>query len=463
MDIESIKEILSIIRNKNLTKNELKKELSQYHESDIADAVPLLDDEEKKLFFSNLTSNELADLFPFLESPEDYLEKMAPDKAADIIESMDADDAVDILEEVDEGKAQNILEEMEQSSQEDINLIKQYDDDEVGSKITTNYIEIKKSLTIKEAMKTLIEEAPDNDNIANIFVVDENGQYYGTIILKDLIVAREGESLSDITKTSYPTLYAKEKISEVLNQIKDIDLELIPVLSEDEKIIGVITSADIIESVGEEMGEDYVKFAGLTEEEDIDEPLFLSVKKRIPWLTLLLCFGVITSTVLTNFDYVIATIPALVIFQSMVLGTGGNAGTQSLAVTIRSLAEDKINKKNIWRLIGKEFLTGLMDGLLIGIVAFTISFVFLLITKNNVIDNGYTDLRNQLVTSAIVASSLAIAVPIASLAGSLIPLFFKKVKIDPAVASGPFISTLSDMCGVFIYYGLASILFHLVL
>lgn len=462
MDNETINEILSIIRNTDLSKEEKKRQLSQYHESDIADAIPLLSEEEKESFFGTLSNEELALLFPFLESPEEYIEDMDAGDAADIIESMDADDAIDILEEVDEDIAQDIIEEMEDESREDIELIQAYDEDEIGSKITTNFIVIKRNSSIKEAMRSLVSEAAENDNIANLFVITEDNKYYGTIILKDLICAREGISLDEITKTSYPTLYAREKVEDVLNQIKDIDLDLIPVLDENDEIVGVITSADIIETVGEEMGDDYVKLAGLTEEEDIDEPIIFSVKKRIPWLIMLLAFAILTSTVLSNFDFVIAAIPALVLFQSLVLGTTGNAGTQSLAVTIRAISEDEINKSNTFKIILKEFLTGFLDGICVGAVGFIVSFVFMLITKNSVVDNGLPIIRNQLMTSTIIAVSLTLSLPLSSLAGTLIPLFFKKIKVDPAVASGPFITSLSDILGVFVYYGLSALLFNLV-
>ena len=461
MDIDTVNEILDIIRNKNLSKDDLKKALSQYHESDVADAVPLLSGAERKAFFGSMTPEELGDLFPFLDSPEDYLENMPTEAAADIVESMDADDAVDILEEVDEDKAKNILNAVEKSSLEDINLIKQYDEDEIGSKITTNYIVIPKSSTIKEAMKILVKEAPENDNIANIFVVDDNNKYYGTIILKDLIIAREGSSLEDITKTSYPTLYATDKVSDDINEIKDIDLEIIPVLNEKDEILGVITSSDIIETVGDELGEDYVKFAGLTKEEDVEESFFESVKKRIPWLTLLLCMDVITSTVLSNYSWIFATMPALVLFQSLVLDTGGNAGTQSLAVTIRSLTQDQVNKKNFGKIMLKEFFTGLVDGLFAGLVGFAISFLFLIISKNYVLETGGT-IHDQIMASLVVGIALASAIPLSTLAGMLFPIFFKKIHVDPAVASGPLITTLSDVCGVTIYYSFAILLFHLV-
>lgn len=460
MDIDQVVvEILEIIRNKQLSKEDLTKELSQYHESDIAQAIPLLDEEEQKELFHKLSIDDLAELFTYLENPEEYLEEMSVEEAADIVEAMDADDAVDVLEDVEPDVLEDILEEMEDESKKDIELIKQYDEDEIGSKITTNFIVVPKNASIKLAMHILIAEAPENDNISNIFVVDEENKYFGTIELKDLIIARANSELIDITKTSYPTLHDKDLVEDVIAELKDIDLEIIPVLNDKDEIIGVITSSDIIETVDEELGEDYAKFAGLTEEEEVDESFLHSVRKRIPWLAMLLGLDIVTSTVLTNFEFVIASLPSLVLFQSLVLDTSGNAGTQALAVTIRSLTNNEITKKNFWRNILKEFLTGLFNGLFAGLVSLTITFLFLVITKNMVTADG--TILTQLKASLTVSIALFTAIPMSTLAGLLFPILLKKIGVDPAVASGPLITTLSDVCGVSIYYGISILMFSL--
>lgn len=461
MDDIAANEILNLIRNKSLTTEELKKELSQYHESDIADSISLLEEEEREEFLSKLSKDELAEIVPFFENPEEYIEELPTAIAADIVELMDADDAVDVLEEIDEEKAEDIIHEMEAESREDVDMIRNYDEDEIGSKITTNFITVKKDSSIKEAMRTLVVEAPENDNIANIFVVDEEEKYYGTIILKDLIIARANQKLEEITRTSYPTLHDTDKVEDVINEIKDIDLELIPVLDENDMILGVITSSDIIETVDEELGEDYAKFAGLIEEEEIEESFLQSVKKRIPWLSMLLCMDIITSTVLSNFGNVIAAMPVLVLFQSLVLDTSGNAGTQSLAVTIRSITSDQITKKNIWRNLFKEFLTGLCDGLFAGVVSFGVTLLFLVLTKST-IKSDTVIFAEQVRASLTVGIALSVAIPLSTLAGMLFPMLFKKIHVDPAVASGPLITTLSDVCGVSIYYGLSILMFSLV-
>ena len=454
--------ILELIRNKELTTEQLIQALNQYHESDIADVLPMLSDEEKDEFFSKLSNDQLGELLTYVDSPEEYIEELDPSKAADIVETMDADDAVDVLEDVDEDVLQDILEEMEEEQREDIELIHKFEDDEIGSKITTNYITIKKNFSIKEAMRTLVSEAPENDNINNLFVLDDDSTYYGTIMLKDLIIAREGTSILDITKTNYPTLYAHDKVEDVINEIKDIDLDIIPVLAENDTIMGVITSQDIIETVDEELAEDYVKFAAVAEDADVDDTLLQSVKRRVPWLAMLLLLDILTSSVLSGFEGLFTLLPALVLFQSWILDSSGNAGTQSLALTIRAITNDELNKDTFVKRMVKELFTGLLDGLLVGMAGFIISFLFLLITKNPV-NGGEVEITNQLIAAGIVGGSLFCAIPITSLAGLFIPIIFKKIHIDPAVASGPLITTLSDMCGVAIYYGLATVLFSTLL
>ena len=222
--------------------------------------------------------------------------------------------------------------------------------------------------------------------------------------------------------------------------------------------MGVITTQDIIETVEEEMTEDYVKFAAVDEDADVDDTLFQSVKRRVPWLAMLLVLDILTSSVLTGFSHIFTIIPALVLFQSWILDSSGNAGTQSLALTIRAITNDELTKETFVKRMIKELLTGLLDGLLVGAAGFLISFLFLLITKNPVTGTEI-DIANQLIAAGIVGTSLFAAIPITSLAGLFIPLLFKKIHIDPAVASGPLITTLSDMCGVAIYYTLATILF----
>ena len=217
------------------------------------------------------TPNEIADLSSYLDDVDEFIEEIGIEKAADIIELMDSDDAVEVLDELDEEDRIAIIEEMDKESVEDIELINQYEDDQIGSIMTTNYILINKNYSIKESMKSTVSQAAENDNVSVIFVSNDDESYYGSIDLRDLIIARYDTKLESIVKTSYPVLYAKDKISECINDIKEYSLEIYPVLDESNKLIGVITSNDIVETIDEELTDDYAKLAGLTETDELDE------------------------------------------------------------------------------------------------------------------------------------------------------------------------------------------------
>lgn len=456
---ELLIEILELIRSEKSNK-EIKEQLDEYHESDIADVVPLLSDEERGRLFAILDTQEISEMFPYLDDVEEYIEEMEPEQVADIIELMDADDAIDILEELDEEDQQEILDLVEDEELvKDIELIQGYEDDEIGSKMTTNFIQIKQNILVKDAMKHLINEAPENDNIMTLYVVDKDDKFYGSVELKELIIARKEQPVDNIVYTGYPFVYAKEKIDDCITKIKDYGLQLIPVLDEEDHIIGVITSDDIIEVVDEEMGEDYARLAGLSSEEDLSEPIGKSIKKRFPWLLMLLILGMVISILISGFEEAISNITVVVFFQSMILGMAGNCGTQSLAVTIRVLTDEEITNKKLFKMLFKEFRVGLLNGLILGSISFVTVFAFLYLTHKEIIVGSGFNIPDVILVSGIIAFSLFAAMTIASLVGTTMPILFKKMKIDPAVASGPFITTVNDVVAVVVYYGLCTLFF----
>ena len=435
----------------DITDEALVEALSDYHEADIADVFPVLSERARKRLSHVLPPNVISDIFSYLDNAEEYIEKMDAERAADIIESMDADDAVDLLDELNEDTRSEIIELMDDEAVEDINLISSYDDDQVGSRMTTNFIIVKEGMTIKQAMKTMIDQAADNDNVSTIYVENENGEYCGAIILRDLIVARHDAALSDIIMTSYPYVTATESIEECIERLKDYGEDSIPVLGAKKEVLGVITSTDLVEAVDDQLGEDYAKLAGLTSEEDLAESLPRSIKKRIPWLLALFFLGLGVSTVIGLFNHVIIALPAIVSFQSLVLDMSGNGGTQSLAVTIRVLSDEQLKGKRVLRLIFKELRVGMVNGTILGSLAFVVAGVFILLTSAVAASQAF-------LMSGCVGIALFIAMTLSSMFGTLIPLFFKKIKIDPAVASGPLITTINDLVAVVTYYGLAWLL-----
>jgi magnesium transporter len=443
------KQLYSLLES-DLPDDELHEKLSDYHEADIASIYPNLSEGARKRLARILSADVMSDIFSYLENPEDYLEVMDKERAADIIESMDADDAVDVLEELNEDTRSEIISLMDKDAVEDIKLIKSYDEGTVGSRMTTNYILVRENMGIKQAMKSMVEQAADNDNVSTIYVENKDGVYCGAIDLRDLIIARDGSPLDDIIMTSYPYVFADDSVEECIERLKDYSEDSIPVLDSDKKMLGVITSTDLVEVVDEQLGDDYAKLGGLTSEEDLKEPVYRSIAKRIPWLFVLFFLGLGVSSVVGSFEHVIASLPFIVSFQSLVLDMAGNVGTQSLAVTIRVLTGDQVTGKQTARLIWKEVRVGFINGLILGSASCALVGLYLLITG--------TVASTAFMTSGCIGIALLTAMVCSSFFGTVVPVIFKKLKIDPAVASGPLITTINDLVAVVCYYGLAWIL-----
>lgn len=366
-----VEELIEIIRA-GLSREELVDWLFDYHDNDIADALELLTPEERKRLYSALGAERVAEIFAYLDDGDVYLKELSLKQQAKVISEMDSDDAVDILEEVDDDTKCKILGMLDKEASEDVQLLLSYDEDEIGSYMTTNFILIHNDLTVREAMRELVKQAGENDNISTIYVVDWAEQYYGAIELQDLIIAREHTELEDLINRSYPYVMDHEKISECIEKIKDYAEDSIPVLLEDRSIGGIITTQDIVEIVDDEMGGDYAKLAGLTAEEDLNETTRESIRKRLPWL-------------------VILTVMALLFLGAYI---------------------------------------HLFKGFSLGY---------------------------SMMISACVGVSLVGAMVVSGLVGTLTPIFFKKVGVDPAVASGPLITTINDLVAIVVYYGLVAV------
>ncbi|MBQ1314919.1 MAG: magnesium transporter [Erysipelotrichaceae bacterium] len=447
---ENVKEIIELIKTIKQPRK-LRRELENYHDNDISYALEGLTKEERLSLYQIIGLERTADVFSYLDDVDEYLSEINLNDAARIIEEMDSDDAVDVLEQIDDEFADKLVSLLTKKTSRDIRMIRSYDEDEIGSKMTTNYVSIPRTSTIKEAMKELVRQSEDNDNIDPIYVTDEKDQFYGEIPLKELIKARANANLENLIITEYPVIHDHEKIADALTYIREYAEQSIPVISEDNRLLGVLTAQDIIETVDEELSEDYAKLAGLTAEEDLNESLFDSMKKRLPWLGALLVLGMMVSSVVGIFEGVVAQIAIIVCFQSLVLDMAGNVGTQSLAVTIRVLMDEDVTVRQKWGLILKEVRVGFANGLLLGAASFLFIGLYVHFFK------GYP-WGFAFAVSFCVGVALLAAMLISSLVGTTVPMIFHKINIDPAVASGPFITTINDLVAVVSYYGLAWIL-----
>lgn len=445
-----VEEIVAVIRS-GAEKKQLLQRLDDYHANDIAQSLSYLSQTERLSLYAVLGVEWVSEILAYVEDPEPYARELGTEKLAAIINEMDADDAVDLLQKLDEADKEKLRPYLDEHVRADLQLIASYDEDRIGSLITTNYICIPKTLDIRAAMHELIRQAGEHDNISTLYVMDESGKFSGAIDLKDLIIARQNDSLDALIIYSYPYLFADEKISDCIEKIKDYAEDSLPVLNQSRQIIGIITAQDVVEAVDDEMGEDYAKLAGLTAEEDLNETTGQSIKKRLPWLMILLVLGMLVSSVVGAFEGVVAILPIVICFQSLVLDMAGNVGTQSLAVTIRVLMDEELGAKEKRKLVAKESKAGMFNGLLLGALAVAFLGVYVRLFK------GYAPAQAFLI-SFCVGVALLLSMIVSSLVGTLVPMFFKKIKVDPAVASGPLITTINDLVAVVIYYGLAWVL-----
>ena len=445
-----VEELLEMIHSP-MAEQELLERLSNYHDNDIAGAVEQLTAKERERLWAVLGIVRTAEIFTYLEDVDKYFNELGPDSTAKIISLMDSDDAVDVLEEMGDSAQEQIVPLLDEDTGRDVQMLLSYEDDEIGSKMTNNFIMINNTLSIRQAMRELVRQAGDHDNISTIYVTDKQGCFHGAVDLKDLITAREGEELEKIVSTSYPYVCDHENISDCIEMLKDYAEDSIPVVNDQNRILGIITAQDIVEAVDEEFSDDYAKLAGLTAEEDLRETTFQSMKKRLPWLIVLLFLGMAVSSVVGVFETVVAVLPIVICFQSLILDMAGNVGTQSLAVTIRVLMDENLTTPQKFHLVSKEIKVGFSNGLVLGTMAFVFIGAYVCLLKHNSAGNAF-------LISACVGFALMEAMVISSMVGTLIPMFFHKIKVDPAVASGPLITTINDLVAVIAYYGLAWIL-----
>ena len=445
--------ILGAIRS-NADGAELRELLDGLHALETADLLKELSSEERERLGRILGSEAMSEIVSYLDDASEYLRELDADEAAEIVGQMDADEAQKALEDLDEQTRGAILRRIEDDGmRREIALIDSYEDDEFGSRMSTNFISVKRGETVKGAMRTLVRDAAENDNIYTIFVVEEDGSLYGTIELKDLIVARHDVELPSLVSTALPFVYDTDRIPERIERLCEYSEEMIPVLSRESGVLlGVITASELTEMLDEARADDYAKLAAMTGEEERHESLLGSMRKRVPWLIVLLFLGLAVSAVVGLFEGVVDELPMMVSFQSLILGMAGNVGTQSLAVTVRALADGERRPLRAECLIVlRELRVALLGGAVLGLISFlTVSGYLVFFTSYGAVF--------ALSAAVCVGLAMCFAMAASGLTGSAIPILLGRMGVDPAIASGPLITTASDLVAVFSYYGLAILL-----
>ncbi|WP_368251737.1 magnesium transporter [Enterococcus sp. 2201sp1_2201st1_B8_2201SCRN_220225] len=403
-----------------------------------------LTDEQRQMMYAYLSPKEIADMFDVIEEDNvhmtDYLSEMRPGYAADMLAEMYTDNAVDLLNTLDKRQTAKYLSIMPHESAREIRELLHYEDDTAGSIMTTEYVSIVANQTVRSAMYVLKSEATAAETIYYIYVVDQENHLVGVISLRDLIINEDDVMIADILSERVISVHVGDDQEDVAQTFRDYDFLALPVTDYDEHLLGIVTVDDIIDVIDDEAASDYSGLAGVNVEEVSENPV-KSAMRRLPWLITLLFLGMATASLISHYEELVSEASILAVFISLITGTAGNAGTQSLAVAVRRLAITEDKERSFLGTVIGEVLTGLFTGAITGLTIFAIVSLW----------------KGNPVLGFVIGIAMMFAITVANLAGSFIPMLMDKLGFDPAVASGPFITTLSDLTSVLIYFNIASI------
>lgn len=382
-----------------------------------------------------------AKIFAFIEPTKqiDLVEAMDRQHLSKLIEAMAPDDRVDLLEHLDEERVEAILPLVAQAEREEIRKLLSYPENSAGSIMTTEYASLPENITAREALERLRQQAPDRETIYYIFVVDDDRHLHGVITLREMILARPHALLASLMRRDVISVHVEDDQKEAARQIARFDLLALPVLDEDERLVGIITHDDVLDIVQEEAAEDAYRQSAIEplEHSYFSTPLVTIAWKRGVWLLALAALALITASILDAYDQIAEKHVWLVSFLPMVLGSGGNTGSQSATLVIRAMATISLTRPHKWRMIRRELLTGLLLGLCLGLFALTTShFLF----------------HKAWIQASVVAGTILMVVTFGSVLGSALPVVFESLGWDPALMSNPMIAAVSDTLGVAVYY-----------
>ncbi len=436
--------LLEALKTESL--DQFRTEFLEMHPYDQAQFYTSLSDEFRSVVYTYLSPEEMADLFENIEiDEEDYeslLAEMNPSYAADMLSNMYADDAADVLNEINDEQAVSYLTIMDDEAASEIQELLNYEESTAGSIMTTEFIAIEANETARSAMQILKREAPEAETIYYVFVTDQDKKLLGVLSLRTLIIADEDALIGDLMDDRVVSVPVSEDQEEVARKIRDYNFLAVPVVDFQNHLLGIITVDDIIDVMDEEASDDYSKLAGISDLDHVDKSPFSAAKKRLPWLVILLFLGLLTASLIGRFEEILSQKAILAVFIPLIGGMAGNTGTQALAVAVRGIATGELEQESKWKLVLREAGTGLIIGLTCGISIIFIVYFW----------------QGDLMLGLLVGISIFITLIVATLAGSIVPLLMHKMKIDPAVASGPFITTINDLISILIYFGLATLL-----
>jgi magnesium transporter len=444
------KEFIELVRQKIVELDSLwvKENVLELHYADVAEILDALSNEEAKYIYFLVDEDTQADIL--MELDEDvrdrFLASLTTKEIADQLENLDSDDAADILGELSDEQIHEVISQMEDDeAAEDIVDLLNYDENSAGGLMQKEFIQANMNWTVDRAIVELRRQAEDVEKVYNIYVVDDLNKLVGLLSLKRLLFANPKTIISEIYQSknviSVKTSDSDEEVAKIMEKY---DLVAIPVVDFQNKLVGRITLDDVVDIIKEEADKDFQLASGISERIESNSSIWRISRARLPWLLIGMVGGIFSAQVISQFESGISLVPSLAFFIPLITATGGNVGVQSSAIVVQSLAKGNDHFGSIIQKLLKEGLVGLLNGVLLSLLIYGIAFIFASSTL------GF-----------VVSISLLVVVIFAAIIGTLIPLLLHKNNIDPALATGPFITTLNDVLGLFIYFTVGMLLYNL--
>ena len=440
-----IERVEELIEKKQYKK--AKEELANVNVVDIAEFLEDVEEKELIKIFKLIDKDKAADVFSNLsiEKETELISLLTDKEAVNLLDEMFADDAADLIEEMPANVVKRLLKKCPQDTRNDINKLLNYPEYSAGSLMTVEFAELKENLTIEKAIGKLKKEKEEYETVNTCFVVNIERKLLGKISLEDIVFAPNDELIKNIYNDEIISIKTTDDQEEVANLFKKYDLTVMPVVDSEDRLVGIITIDDVVDVLEEEATEDIEKMAGITPttKSYLKTGVIETWKKRIPWLLLMMLSATFTGTIIQSYESALAGYIILTSFIPMLMGTGGNAGSQASVTVIRGLSLGEIEFEDVLKVVWKEFKVAIICGITLAIANFI---------KLILID------RIEIMVSAVVCLALLFTVILAKIIGSVLPLIAKKFKLDPAVMASPFITTLVDALSLITYFQIATYL-----
>ena len=442
-------EITKLLEEKKY--NVLKEKLKEINSADIPPLLEELDKESVVKLFRILPKEQAGEAFSYMEPymKEKLIQDLTDAELKGILNElfMDEDDTVDLIEEMPSNVVKKILKVVNAKDRKIINELLQYPEDSAGSIMTTEFIDLKETMTVEQALQRIRDIGIDSETIYNCYVLNRNRVLLGMINIKEILISKKEQIIKDLMTTNVISVNTLEDQEDAAKIFDKYDMYALPVVDTENRLVGIITVDDAINVLQDETAEDFEKMAAMSPNEKgyFETSVFKHAKNRIVWLLVLMLSSAITGGIITNYEEAFAAVPLLVAFIPMIMGTGGNCGSQSSTLIIRGLATDEIELKDLFKALWKEFRVSIIVGVVLAIV------------------NGIRIMiqYNDLQLAIVIGLTLIATVALSKALGCLLPMFAKKLKLDPAIMATPLITTLVDIFSILVYFQIATAIMHI--